>query len=617
MMRLVATLSLAATAAGFTGVSFRSALSAPRRLPQLQPLFAETAVAESATGGETFEFEAEVSRVMGIIINSLYSDRDVFLRELVSNAADACDKRRFLSIGGDEADDMKIRVSADKDTRTLTIEDSGVGMTRDELRDNLGRIAQSGTKKFMDALESSGDVNLIGQFGVGFYSGFLVADRMEVYTRSMQASEGDPVLKWESSAAQTYTISEANPEVLSLGGKGTKIVLYLKEDADEYLEDVKLGTLIRRYSEFVTFPIELYEEKVDYKQVPDPDAPAPAEGEAPKMKTETIRTYDWEVVNKQKPLWMRNPREVNTTEYSEFYKSTFYGFEDPLGHTHFSVEGQVEFRALLYIPGTVPFELSRNLFDDKSKPLRLYVKRVFINDKFEELYPRWLTFVRGVVDSQDLPLNVGREILQKSKMLNIMNKRLVRKTLDLIRDIKEDEEKWATFTENYGRYMKVGIVEDPDYKDDLAPYVEFFSTSSGEKTTSLQGYVDRMLEGQQKIYYVTGETKKQAEMVPAVEAAKKKGFEVLFMTDALDELAIQGIADFNEKTIVDLGKDGVELEDLEAASADEETKKAKEEAKKKEQEQLKEEFSVSDGCPPPSPPPAHVVHRRRDSRRNY
>ena len=547
--------------------------------------------ADTVADGETFTFEAEVSRVMTIIINSLYSNRDVFLRELVSNAADACDKRRFLSIGADggEAPDMKIRVSADKDSNTLVIEDNGIGMTRDELKNNLGRIAQSGTAKFMEALSEGADTNLIGQFGVGFYSGFLVADRMDVYTRSFQAGDSDPVLKWSSSADQTYTIAEANSEDLTLGGAGTKIVLHLKEDAEEYLEDYQLGNLLRRYSEFITFPIELWEEKVDYEQVPDPDAEV-KEGEEPKMKTETVRSNVWSVINKSKPIWMRSPREVNETEYSEFYKSTFYGYDDPLGHTHFSVEGQVEFRALLYIPSMVPFELSRNLFDEKSKPLRLYVKRVFINDNFEALYPRWLTFVRGVVDSEDLPLNVGREILQQSKMLTVMNKRLVRKTLDMIRSIKEDETKWAAFKKDYGRYMKVGIVEDPDYKDDLAPLCTFFSSQSGDDTVSLDEYLERTKPGQQKIYYVTGESRKQAELSPAVGAAKERGFEVLYMTDALDELAIQGIAEYGGKTCVDLGKDGVELEDEDEEEEDEEAKKAKQEAKKKEEEELKGEF---------------------------
>ena len=394
---------------------------------------------------------------MDIIINSLYSDRDVFLRELVSNAADACDKKRFLSITADgEAageTEFRIRLKPDRAARTLTIEDSGIGMTKTELVENLGRIAQSGTKKFAEALaKGDADLNLIGQFGVGFYSGFLAADRMSVISRPSQG-EDRRQYRWESAAGSSFTVVEDDSEPIE--GSGTRIVLHLKEDCDEYMDPVKLKTLLQRYSEFVQFPIELWTEKTEYEQVPDDNAPAPAEGEPPKMKTVSKKTNVWERINQTKPIWLRAPRSVTPEEYQDFYRTTFRMYDEPLNHTHFSLEGQVEFRALLYVPSTLPYELARSMFDESSRAVKLYVKRVFINDKFEELLPRYLTFLRGVVDSEDLPLNVGREILQKSKMLNVINKRLVRKSLDMFKDIEKNATAYTGFWANFGRYLKV------------------------------------------------------------------------------------------------------------------------------------------------------------------
>jgi HSP90 family molecular chaperone len=531
---------------------------------------------------ETFQFQAEVSRVMNIIIHSLYSNRDVFLRELISNAADACDKKRFLAIGETaEADtgDYRIRVKADKEARTLTIVDTGVGMTKEELINNLGSIAQSGTAKFMEALGSGkADMNLIGQFGVGFYSGFLVADKVTVVTKSCQGDGKQWV--WESERGESYTVSEdVGGEPIE--GSGSRLILHLKDDAEEYLDDFKLKELCMRYSEFVSFPIDVWAETTKYEQVPDPDAEV-IEGEEPKTKTVTKTVWDWELMNKMKPIWMRNPKEVTDGEYEEFYKSTFKAWDDVLTKTHFSLEGQVEFKALLYVPSVLPYGMSRNMFDDEERAMRLYVKRVFINDKFEELVPRWLMFLRGIVDSEDLPLNVGREILQRSKMLTVISKRIVRKSIDMFRDLKEaeDQEKWNTFWGQFGKYLKVGIVEDEDNKDELAKLVRFPSTKASGKNegTHLDEYVKNMKEGQPAIYYVVADSAAAANMSPALEKAKKLGYEVLFMLDPLDELCAGSIESFEDKRLVDLTKEDVDL------GTGEEEKKKKEEQSETTQE---------------------------------
>ena len=395
---------------------------------------AETATATEVADGEEFEFQAEVGRVMDIIINSLYSNKDVFLRELVSNAADACDKKRFLALTESDAppEPMKLRINTNKDDRLLLIEDNGVGMLKEELKENLGRIARSGTANFVKELGSGeADVSLIGQFGVGFYSAFLVANQVDVYSKSFKKESDGKIWKWSSSGS-SYSIKEAEETELFGEQSGTKIVLHLREEAQEYLDTGKLSDLLKKYSEFITFPIELYNEKVQYDQVPDESAPPPKEGEKQKMKSVPRSVYEWDIMNKMKPIWLRNPDVVNESEYTEFYKTTFKAFDDPMTVTHFKVEGQIEFRALVFIPSTMPFELTRDMFSPEGRAMRLYVKRVFINDKFEDLVPRWLTFVRGVVDSEDLPLNVGREILQKSRTLKIIRKRVVRKVLDTI-----------------------------------------------------------------------------------------------------------------------------------------------------------------------------------------
>lgn len=533
-------------------------------------------------------FQAEVGRVMDIIINSLYSNRDVFLRELVSNAADACDKKRFLSITSSDSDGADvvsptISIKSDKDAMTVTIEDSGVGMSKSELQNNLGKIAQSGTKKFVEALGEGGssadDMNLIGQFGVGFYSAYLVADKVEVITKSMQPNS--PQLKWTSDASNSYTISEdASKMGEPIEGSGTRLIMHLKDDAMEYLEPAKLEELLQHYSEFVEFPISVWKEKTEYKQVVDEDADPPAEeGEEPKMKTVPETTQGYERMNTNKPIWLRSPSDVTEEEYKDFYQSAFRAsYDEPLAHTHFSLEGQIECKSILYIPGMLPFELSKDMFDEDARNIRLYVKRVFINDQFEDIVPRWLKFVKGVVDSQDLPLNVSREILQKSKVLSIINKRLVRKSLDMIRDIEsdEDESKYIMFWNNFGKYLKVGVIEDGRNKDDIVPLLRFFSSKSPEEYTSLDQYIEGMKENQKQIYYVAADGKEKAQMSPAAEKVRNQGYEVLYLTEPLDEIMIESVTQYKKGDetykLVDVSKEGLNLDD-----EDEEARKKKEE----------------------------------------
>jgi len=529
-------------------------------------------VVEEATA-ETYEFEAEVSKVMDIIINSLYSDKDIFLRELISNASDACDKKRFLSITDDGSEGSyngRIRLFMDKEKSLLTIEDNGVGMTKKELQTNLGKIAQSGTKMFTEALGTGADAtNLIGQFGVGFYSAFLVADKVTVVTKA----QGEPQLRWESKAANKYTIAEDNSEPIE--GSGTRLILTLKEDADKYLDNYTIRDMLKRYSEFISFPIELWTEKTEYDTVPDPDAEV-KEGEEPPTKTVPRTTNVWETVNVAKPLWMRNPKDVSDDEYNEFYKTTFKAYDTPDAHVHFSLEGQVEFRAMLFCPSTVPWELSQDMFNDKVHPMKLFVKRVFISDKFEEqLLPRWLSFLKGMVDSEDLPLNVSREILQKSKVLSIISKRLVRKALDMFDEIQKDEEKFARFVTNFGRYIKVGVIEDQDNKDTLLKFASFASSESNDKTgTTLPDYVKRMKEGQKQIYYISGSSKAAASQSPVLERLKSKGYEVLFALDQIDEIALQGVGKFKDFDVIDASKENADL-----GEKSEEEKKQEEAAK--------------------------------------
>ncbi|GJQ12489.1 hypothetical protein GpartN1_g4280.t1 [Galdieria partita] len=551
----------------------------------------------SETKGKTFEFQAEVSRVMDIIIHSLYSHKDIFLRELVSNASDACDKRRFLSVsGGSPVDNLEIRVRADKDKKTLTISDTGVGMTEQELINNLGKIAESGTSKFVEALgQGKADVSLIGKFGVGFYSAFLVAEKVEVTTRSLQS---DKTYRWESHSARSYTVAEASEPLESCG---TKIVLYLRDDSEEFLEPFRLEQLLKKYSEYISFPIYLWKSRTEFEQV-DEKKPEDSTKQAEEQPTDSEQkseqrrvpktVWDWELVNKNKPIWMRKPSEVTKEEYEEFYKSIAHAYEEPLTYSHFSAEGEVEFRSVIFIPKSLPFELSQDMFSDQSKSIRLYVRRVFISDSFSDLFPRWLTFIRGVVDSEDLPLNVSREILQQSRVARIIRKKLVRKSVDMIEELsKRDNDDYETFWTNFGKYVKVGIIEEDEknIRDELVRLCRFFSSKSGDKMTSLDSYVSRMKPTQKQIFYVTAESLSAARSLPIIEKLKSLDYEVLFLSEPVDEFMVNNIPTFKGKRekeengemkqveedyrLVNVGKEGetVDLPELNEEKPNEET----------------------------------------------
>ncbi|MBA0613381.1 hypothetical protein Godav_013824 [Gossypium davidsonii] len=518
-----------------------------------------SAVAEKEaeeTSGEKFEYQAEVSRLLDLIVHSLYSHKEVFLRELVSNASDALDKLRFLSVTepsllGD-AGELEIRIKPDPDNGTITITDTGIGMTKEELIDCLGTIAQSGTSKFLKALKENKDLGadngLIGQFGVGFYSAFLVAEKVVVSTKSPKS---DKQYVWEAVAdSSSYVIrEETDPENILV--RGTQITLYLRsDDKYEFSDPTRIQNLVKNYSQFVSFPIYTWQEKS-----------RTVEEVKKKKTTKTEKYWDWELANETKPIWMRNPKEVEKDEYNEFYKKTFNEFLDPLGYTHFTTEGEVEFRSVLYIPGMGPLN-NEDVVNPKTKNIRLYVKRVFISDDFDgELFPRYLSFVKGVVDSDDLPLNVSREILQESRIVRIMRKRLVRKTFDMIQEISESENKedYKKFWENFGRFLKLGCIEDSGNHKRITPLLRFYTSKSEEELTSLDEYVENMGENQKAIYYLATDSLKSAKTAPFLEKLVQKDIEVLYLVEPIDEVAIQNLQTYKEKKFVDISKEDLEL----------------------------------------------------------
>jgi len=537
-----------------------------------------TAVAEKEvpeTSGERHEYQAEVSRLLDLIVHSLYSHKEVFLRELVSNASDALDKLRFLSVTDPsllgDAGELEIRIKPDPDNGTITITDTGIGMTKEELINCLGTIAQSGTSKFLTALKESKDLGadngLIGQFGVGFYSAFLVAEKVEVSTKSPHS---DKQYVWESIAdSSSYVIrEETDPEKLL--PRGTQITLYLRpDDKYEFSEPIRIQNLVKNYSQFISFPIYTWQEKsrtveVEEEEEPKEGEEAKPEGEKKKTKkTKTEKYWDWELTNETKPIWMRNPKEVQKEEYNEFYKKTFNEFLDPLGYTHFTTEGEVEFRSVLYLPGMAPLN-NEDITNPKTKNIRLYVKRVFISDDFDgELFPRYLGFVKGVVDSNDLPLNVSREILQESRIVRIMRKRLVRKTFDMIQDIAESENKedYKKFWENFGKFIKLGCIEDSGNHKRITPLLRFFSSKSEEDLISLDDYAENMGENQKAIYYLATDSVQSAKTAPFLEKLVQKDIEVLYLVEPIDEVAIQNLQTYKEKKFVDISKEDLDLGD--------------------------------------------------------
>ncbi|XP_039250321.2 endoplasmin-like [Styela clava] len=553
------------------------------------------------------QFKAEVNRMMKLIINSLYRNKEIFLRELISNASDALDKIRLLSLTDQEAlkatDELSIKIKVDKDNNIIHVTDTGIGMTKDHLLKNLGTIAKSGTSEFFekmsDASSNQAVSDLIGQFGVGFYSCFLVADKVIVTSKH----NDDKQHIWESDS-ESFSIAE-DPRGDTLG-RGTTVSLYLKEEASDYLEIDTIRNLIRKYSQFINFPIYLWTSKIEKEEVPIEEEEDSAEEEVkekeegdedeaeveeeadeekkPKTKTVEKTVWDWELLNETKPIWQRPVKEITDEEYNSFYKAIAKESADPLTKTHFVAEGEVSFKSVLFIPGAAPRDIFQDYGQKKVDNIKMYVRRVFITDDFQDMMPKYLQFVRGVVDSDDLPLNVSRETLQQHKLLKVIKKKLVRKVLDMIKKIPADQyiEK---FWKEFGTNVKLGIMEDHSNRTRLAKLLRFFSSNSETDVTSLEEYIERMKEKQDKIYFCAGNGRKEVENSPFVERLLKKGYEVIYLTEPVDEYTIQALPEFDGKRFQNVAKEGLGLDDGEKAK---ERKEALEKEFKPLQDWLKE-----------------------------
>ncbi len=512
---------------------------------------------------QTLGFQAEVKQLLQLMIHSLYSNKEIVLRELISNASDAADKLRFEAISNgslyENDSELKIRVSFDKDARTLTIADNGIGMRREEVINNIGTIAKSGTKEFFQNLtgDQAKDANLIGQFGVGFYSSFIIADKVTLITRRAGETEA---IKWESSGEGDFTI-----ETTEKAGRGTEVILHLREGEDEFLNDWKLKTIVRKYSDHITLPIVM--KKSEWKDGEN--------GEGGQM----ITTDEDETINKASALWARSKSDITEEEYNEFYKHVSHDYENPLAYTHSRVEGKQEYISLLYVPGKAPFDLYDR---DRRQGIKLYVKRVFIMEDAEKLMPQYLRFVRGVIDSADLPLNVSREILQDSRDVEAIKNGSVKKVLSLLEDVAENKpEDYAKFWNEFGRVLKEGPGEDFANKDKIAGLLRFASTHADteEQNVSLKAYIERMKPEQEAIYYITADTFAAAKNSPHLEIFRKKGIEVLLMSDKVDEWLLGSLTEFEGKKLQSIAKGDLDLGKLEDEADKEAQKQVEEQAK--------------------------------------
>ena len=556
------------------------------------------------TNGEKLNFDADISQLMNLIVHAFYSKHEIFLRELLSNSSDALEKLRYESLTDktvlDSEPELKIKIWPDQENKTLIIEDTGIGMTKNDMVNNLGTIAKSGTKEFLKRAEK-GEIDQIGQFGVGFYSSFLVADKVTVYSKHNDDAEH----VWESSADQSYTIRENETPSLK---RGTRIVLHLKEiEHDEYLNTDNIKEVVKKYTQFISFPIELQETKEIEEEV-EVEEPEKVEESAEeklaneeieavveenktedekvveenaeateaekvveeKKKTKTVKrkVKEWNVLNEQKPIWCRNSSEITEEEYNKFYKSINNDYSDPMAHKHFHAEVQLDFNCLLYVPNSSPL----NMFevDNKKKNLKLYVKRIFIMDDCDDLIPEWLKFMKGVIDSDDIPLNVSRELLQQNRIIRQIKKVVVKKSIELFNELAEDKDKYKKFYDSYSKMIKYGVHEDKRHSKSLLKLLRFYSAEHPDEYISLDDYVENMKEGQDSIYFISGVSKNSIESSPFIEGIREKGYDVLYFLDPIDEYLVQSVKEYESKNLVDVSKEGIEFNE-------EELKKKKEE----------------------------------------
>ncbi|CAK8698561.1 unnamed protein product [Clavelina lepadiformis] len=538
---------------------------------------------------EKHVFQAEVNRMMKLIINSLYKNKEIFLRELISNSSDALDKVRIMSLTDSSAlsatDEMSIKVKVDKENNVLHVTDTGIGMTKAELVKNLGTIAKSGTSDFFEQMSKASSEDsvsdLIGQFGVGFYSSFLVADKVVVTSKH----NDDAQYIWESDSESFSVVADPRGDTL---GRGTTVSLYLKEEASDFLEHATIKSLIEKYSQFINFPIYLWSEKTIKEEVPieedeaeekpaeeekdeeatddDEEAEVEEEAEEDKPKTKTVEktVWDWDLINEVKPVWQRPAKDITDEEYNNFYKSITKEHTEPLAKTHFVAEGEVSFKSILFIPAGAPHGMFQDYGQKKTDFIKMYVRRVFITDDFQDMMPKYLQFVRGVVDSDDLPLNVSRETLQQHKLLKVIKKKLVRKALDMIKKIDADQyvEK---FWKEFGTNVKLGVIEDHSNRTRLAKLLRFYTSNHPTDVSSLEQYVERMKEKQEKIYFCAGHGREEVENSPFVERLLKKGYEVIYLTEPVDEYTIQALPEFDGKRFQNVAKEGLGLDEGEKA----------------------------------------------------